>query len=367
MFFQRLNLFFKSFDWSLFFIVFVLISISLAIQYSLCLDLEKNNFTYFYRQLLFAGVGMFLFFLFSFLDYRSFKTYAFPLYFIFLILLAVVLFTGTTFRGTKGWLTIGTFNFQAVEFGKIVIVVILAKFWNAKIKNGIFIREIIQSGLLVLFPFILVFFQPDFGSASILFLVWFFILIVIDRQTKHFIWIFILGLIIALSLWNFVLVDYQKNRILTYLNPQADPFGRGYQISQSMVAIGSGKLWGRGLGLGPQSQLRFLPQTRTDFTFSVVAEELGLIGVSLIMVFYLILFYRFLKLTRVAYDDFALVLIIGFASIFLIQIAINIGMNIGLVPIIGITLPLLSYGGSSLITSLVMLGILQSILLHKTR
>ncbi len=366
MFLKRFFLFLKSFDWSLFFIVIILVSVGLAVQYSLCLSMEGSNFFYFNRQIIYAVTGIFLFFLFSFIDYRAFRAYAYLFYLLLLILLVLVLFTGTTLRGTKGWFAIGSFNFQIIELGKIVLVIILAKFWSVKIKNGVHLKEIILSIALISPAFILVIFQPDFGSAFILLAIWFFILVIIDRKIKHFLWIFIFGLVIFLSMWGFFLKNYQKERVLTYLNPQGDPFGKGYQIKQSIIAIGSGQLLGRGLGLGPQSQLRFLPQTRTDFIFSVIAEELGLVGIFLILFFYLILFYRLIKLTKSAYDDFAPILILGFASIFLIQVVINIGMNMGLFPIVGIPLPLLSYGGSSLVSTFVMLGILQSIILHKT-
>ena len=175
MFLKKYFSFFKSFDWSLFLIVFILISISLAIQYTLCLGLEQNDFTSFNHQLIFAILGIALFFLLSFIDYRNFKAHSHLLYFILLIILVLILFIGITLRGTKGWLALGPFNFQAVELAKIILVISLAKFWSAKIKNGIYFKEIILSGLLVLPPFILVLLQPDFGSASILLATWFLI------------------------------------------------------------------------------------------------------------------------------------------------------------------------------------------------
>lgn len=366
MFLKRFFLFLKSFDWSLFFIIFILLAINLAIQYTLSLGPEKNDFSFFTRQLAFSILGLILFFLFSFIDYRAYRAYANIFYIVILILLALVLVIGLTYRGTKGWIGIGNYNFQVIELGKIALVILLAKFWSVKIKSGIRIKEIFLSFIILLPAFILVLLQPDFGSFFVLFSIWFLILLIIDRKIKHFAWIFILGVVVFISMWFFVLKDYQKDRLLVYLNPERDPFYRGYQITQSIIAVGSGKFLGRGLGLGPQSQLRFLPQTKTDFVFSVIAEELGLAGIFLILILYFILFYRLVKMAKSAYDDFSLILILGFASIFLIQIIINIGMNIGLIPIVGIPLPLLSYGGSSLVSSLIIFGILQSILLHKT-
>lgn len=366
MFFKKFFLFLKSFDWSLFLIAFILVSVSLAVQYALSLDSGKNDLNFFNRQLAFSIFGLGLFFFFSFLDYRLFKTYAYPLYFLLLGLLILVIFIGATFRGTKGWLMIGPFNFQVVELGKIILIIVLAKFWSNKIKNGVYFKQIILSLILVSFPFILTLLQPDFGSGFIFLSIWFLVLMIIDSKIKHFIWIFTLSSLLFLLMWNFLLKDYQKERILTYLNSKSDPFGKGYQITQSIIAVGSGKLFGRGLGLGPQSQLHFLPQTKTDFIFSVIAEEMGFIGASLILSIYLILFYRLIRLTKSAYDDFALILILGTISLILVQVIINIGMNIGLIPIVGIPLPLLSYGGSSLVCTLMMLGILQSIFLHKT-
>ena len=366
MFFKKFFLFIKSFDWSLFFIIVVFLAISLAIQYTLSLGTENNDFSYFNRQLLFVAIGLVLFFIFSFIDYRAYRAYANIFYIVILALLVLVLIIGLTYRGTKGWIGIGNYNFQVIELGKIAAIILLAKFWSIRIKNGVNIKEIVLSFVMLLPAFILVLLQPDFGSFFVLFSIWFLILLIIDRKIKHFAWLFALGVVVFISMWFGTLKNYQKDRILVYLDPGKDPFGRGYQITQSMIAVGSGQLLGRGLGLGPQSQLRFLPQNRTDFVFSVIAEELGLVGISMILVFYFILFYRLLKMAKSAYDDFSLILILGFASVFLIQIIINVGMNIGIVPIIGIPLPFLSYGGSSLISSLIMMGILQSIILHKT-
>ncbi len=312
MFFKKFFLFLKSFDWSLFFIIVVFLAISLAIQYTLSLGTD-NNFSYFNRQLLFIAIGLVLFFIFSFIDYRAYRAYANIFYIIILALLVLVLIIGLTYRGTKGWIGLGEYNFQVIELGKISLVILLAKFWSNKIKSGVNIRGIVSSLIILLPAFILVLLQPDFGSFFVLFLIWFLILLIVDRKIKHFAWIFILGVIVFVSMWFGTLKNYQKDRVLTYLNPEKDPFGRGYQITQSMIAVGSGKLWGRGLGLGPQSQLRFLPQNKTDFVFSVIAEELGLVGVSIILIFYFILFYRLVKMAKSAYDDFSLILILGFA------------------------------------------------------
>ena len=172
-------------------------------------------------------------------------------------------------------------------------------------------------------------------------------------------------ILLAASIWLFFLQDYQKQRILTFVNPDSDPIGSSYQVSQSIIAVGSGKILGRGFGLGPQSQLNFLPAGQTDFIFSVIAEEFGLLGSLILILFYIILLYKIIKISTQVYDNFSMIICLGTVLYFFIQIILVIGMNIGLAPVVGLPLPLVSYGGSSLLVSMLLIGIIESIVIHQ--
>ncbi|PKL72381.1 rod shape-determining protein RodA [Candidatus Kuenenbacteria bacterium HGW-Kuenenbacteria-1] len=351
----------KQFDWIMIGAVFFLTVFGLIIQYSLSLNQEVISFSNFNKQLIFAIIGIILMFLISFLNFNSLKNYAIFLYIFILILLISVLFFGKTFRGTQGWINLPFgINFQIAELTKIILVIVLAKYWSNNIYNIQSFKHIILTGIITIIPFILIALQPDLGSALIFFGLWLGIIFIISKP-KILIKILILFVLIFGISW-FGLKDYQKDRIIIFVNPQVDPLGRGYQIIQSTIAIGSGQFWGRGLGLGPQSQLKFLPEARTDFVFAVIAEELGMIGSFLILGLFGILFYRFWEAIKKIKDDFNIFLILGFALVFFIEIFINIGMNIGIAPITGISLPFLSYGGSSLLTNLFIIGIIQSVI-----
>ncbi len=352
----------KQFDWIIIGVVFFLTILGLIIQYSLSLNQEVISFSNFNKQLIFAIIGLILMFSISFLNWNFIlKNYAIFLYFFILILLILVLFLGKTFRGTQGWINLPfEINFQIVELAKIILAITLAKYWSSKIYNIQSFKHVILTGIITLIPFILLVLQPDLGSALIFFGLWLGMIFLISKP-KNLILIFIIFILIFGIGW-FQLKEYQKNRIIFFINPQVDPLGKGYQIIQSTIAVGSGQLFGRGLGLGPQSQLKFLPEARTDFVFAVIAEELGMIGAFLVLSFFGILFYRLLKVIKIMRDDFNVFLILGFVSILFIEIFINIGMNVGLAPITGISLPFLSYGGSSLLVNLFMIGILQSII-----
>ncbi|MEK9130328.1 MAG: rod shape-determining protein RodA [Patescibacteria group bacterium] len=351
----------KRLDWIIIGAVFFLTILGLAIQYSLSLNQELINFSNFYKQLVFASIGFILMLLVSFLNWNFLKNSAIFLYILMTFLLALVLFFGQTLRGTQGWIVLPFgFSFQIAELAKIILVIILAKYWSSNICNIQNIKHVILTGIIAVIPFGLVFLQPDLGSALILFGLWLGMIFIVSSP-KNFIIILIIFFLIFGVGW-FQLKDYQKDRINVFLNPQADPLGRGYQVTQSIIAVGSGQFLGRGLGLGPQSQLKFLPEARTDFVFAAIAEELGMIGSFLIFGLFGVLFFRLWNMIKKIKDDFNAFLILGFSALFFIEIFVNIGMNIGIAPITGISLPFLSYGGSSLVTNLFIIGIIQSII-----
>lgn len=364
--FNRILFYLKRQDWLLTSLVVLLVCVGLLAIYSTSFSSEDQNTDVFYKQLIFAVIGLFLMFGISIIDYRFFRVYANLLYIIGGLLLVSVLIFGTEIRGTTGWIFFGDYGFQPVEFVKILLIILLAKYFAQTGQDFHRPKHYIVSGGLTVAYMFLVFLQPDFGSALVYFTVWLGLLFLLNVKRSYII-IILIAVAIVFSLgWNFMIEDYQKERITTFLYPNRDPLKTGYNITQSIVAVGSGQLWGRGLGLGSQSQLKFLPEHQTDFIYAVIAEELGLVGASLVLILFGVLFFRLLKLARQSNDDFSIFLISGIIIMLFFQVIINIGMNMGLAPVVGIPLPFVSAGGSSLLASLISIGLIQGIITHKT-
>lgn len=362
--FSRIKIYLKNFDWIIFTSVLLLICFGLAEIYSVALGRSQTDFLNFRKQIIFIILGLAMFFIFAFLDYRVLRSYSRHFYAIGLILLIGVLFLGQTVRGTKGWYGISDFGIQPVEFIKFVLILFFAKYFSSSsAKSNEFKRLLISGGGAFLF-IILVLAQPDFGSAFILFLLWISAIILAGFNKKYFIAIGLILVVIFSCSWYFALKDYQKQRIVTFLNPSFNPLGQGYNVSQAIIAVGSGGLSGRGIGFGSQSQLKFLPEAQNDFIFAVVAEELGFLGVSLVLLFFGIFFYRCLRHIKKVGDDFGVFFILGAISLIFIEMFINIGMNLGILPVVGISLPFLSYGGSGIISSLMLVGVIESIVIR---
>lgn len=352
----------KRFDWILFIPALLLVCFGLAAIYSVDLGKEGINFLDLKKQIVALAIGLVAFFSVSFIDYKAWKNYRYFLYIFILLLLAGVLIFGTSIRGTKGWFVLAGFNFQPVELAKFGLIVFLAYFFSQKGREMDLFRNIVLSGLGPAIACVLVILQPDFGSALLLFSIWLGMLIMAKIKWTHLLLIFLLFITAFVGAWFFAFQPYQKDRMMTFINPGADPLGRGYNITQSTIAVGSGNLFGRGLGFGSQSQLKFLPESHTDFIFSVIGEELGFAGVSLVLFFWGFIFYRLIRAARLVKDDFGLFLLIGIIVSFFVQIMLNIGMNIGVAPVAGVSLPLISYGGSSLIVSLLLIGVAESVI-----
>src|SRR3989338_1394866 len=362
--FNKLILYFKNFDWILFTAVILLVCFGLAEIYSVALGSSQLDLLNFKKQIVFVILGVILLFLLAGSDYHSLRSYSKHLYVLGLVLLIGVLFFGQTIRGTKGWYSLAGFNLQPVEFIKFILVLFLAKYFSSASPKTEEFKRLLISGSGVLLFIILVLAQPDFGSAFILFLTWLSLIVLIGFNRKYFL---IIGLILAVvfsGAWYFALADYQKERIVTFLNPSFNPLDQGYNVSQAIIAVGAGGLIGRGLGFGSQSQLKFLPEAQTDFIFAVVAEGLGFSGVLLILLFFGIFFYRCLYHLRRVNNDFGIFFILGSVSLIFIEMYINIGMNLGLLPVVGISLPFLSYGGSGLVSSLMLVGVIESIVIR---
>lgn len=308
------------------------------------------------QQAIFAVIGLGCYFILKKIGAHSLRVLVKPLYITVLALLIMTALLGLETRGSTRWIPIGPFNFQASEFAKPVLILALAHFWSTRRASW---KNIFLSFLIYLPIGFLVFRQPDLGTALTVTFIWISMLI---GANLSFIKMLIFGLVgtLAAPLSYFTLHDYQKERITSFLSPMQDPQGIGFHVIQSMIAVGSGQLTGRGLGRGTQSRLQFLPEFRTDFIFAFIAEELGFIGSMLVLALYTVLFVGLLRMLNKTSDHFMELLIVGVMGMLFFQIIINIGMNTGLLPITGITLPLLSYGGSSLITVFISLGLIAT-------
>ena len=314
------------------------------------------------RQGLFALVGLTGMFFLALYDYRGLKKLTPWLYLGVVAALLFVYFFGPAVRGSARWIDLGFFRLQPAEFAKLAMVIVMAKFLDQqgeKLKN---FRYIVLSAVYLAIPTVLILIEPDLGSSLIVFAVWAGMLIFSKIDKKHLLILFVCFLVLVTLAWSFFLHDYQRDRVHTFLDPSKDPQGQGYNVLQSIIAVGSGHYWGRGVGRGLQSQLDFLPERQTDFIFASTAEELGFIGSLVILGLFLLIFLRLIRSCQTARDNFGMYLSLGIFIMLLTQVVINIGMNIGILPVTGIPLPLMSLGGSSLITTLLSLGIVQSVI-----
>lgn len=304
--------------------------------------------------------------LLSFLDWRALREDPYLIliiYLVCLISLSFLFFFAPEIRGVRSWYKIGPISIDPIEFIKIALIILLAKYFSMRHVEMYQIKHILLSGIYVLLPATLIFLQPNLGSVLILISLWVGILLLSGIKIRHFLILcFCFALVFILS-WQFLLKDYQKARIFSFIYPK-DPLGLSWNQAQAKIAIGSGGILGQGLGKGPQTQYGFLPEPQTDFIFAAIAEETGLIGVSCLFFLFIILIWRILKITITSQTNFPRLFALGFSILLVSQIFINIGMNIGILPIIGISLPLISYGGSGLISTFLALGILQSIKSH---
>ena len=351
----------KYFDWYLVINTILLMIFSLATLYSLQLNVNNPNYTVFHRQLIFVALGLVLFFLISSINYRTWGDFYKVIIIATLIIMAGVLFLGVTIRGTSGWVRFFGQTFQPVELAKIGLIIFLAKYFSIHGQNPKIFKKIGLAAIPVMALVLLVVRQPDLGSAMILFLTFLGLVFLLPLRKKHLLTILVIILVLGTVFWLFFLQDYQKDRLLTFVQPQRDPLGTGYNVTQAIVSVGSGRLFGRGLGLGSQSQLNFLPEQQTDFIFAVIAEELGFVGSGLLLLMFFSLFMRIFWIARATSDNFGQLFALGILIYLSLQTIVNIAMNMGMAPVTGIPLPLVSYGGSSLLSVLIGLGIVQSL------
>ena len=348
-------------DWVLIVTALLLTGIGLLSLYST--SFGRADFSNFYKQAIFLGIGLVLMIVFSLFDYRILRGDPYLiliLYLVCLLGLAGLFFFAPEIRGVKGWYKLGSVSIDPIEFTKLILIMLLAKYFSMRHVELYRIRHILFSGFYVLLPCVLIFFQPDLGSVLILLALWLTILIVSGIRVRAFLLIILCGLLVLSLGWSFLLKDYQKERISSFVT-QTDPLGAGWTRAQSEIAIGSGGVFGQGFKQGSQSQYGFLPEPQTDFIFSAIAEEFGLMGVLVMFVLFSILIWRIIRIALNSQSNFPRIFASGLAVLLFLQIFINIGMNLGILPIIGISLPFISYGGSGLIICFIAIGILQNI------
>lgn len=344
-------------DWWIIAALVPLLILSLSSINSLMID----NGSFFVKQSIWIFISFSVLFISASFD-LSFLKKSKNILFIygFGILLLILLFVfGLTANGATSWFSLGGATFQPADLMKLLLILILAKYLARRHVEIRSVKHILITGLYFIIPFFLIFLQPDFGSAIILFGIWFGMIMISGISKKHLLVLMIGGISLFSLMWVFVLQDYQKNRIRSFIDPLSDIQGTGYNAYQSTIAVGSGKLLGKGVGYGTQSRLSFLPEYETDFIFAAIAEEWGFIG-SLIIIFSL--FFIIIRILINAYSmksNFELLFAFGLACYFMTHVVINIGMNIGIMPVTGVTLPFVSYGGSHLVVEFLSLGLLM--------
>lgn len=353
----------KKFDWVLVSLSMTVIAFGLVSLYSS----SGETLLAFKKQILWISIGFFLMILIGLFDYRILKNYKAPSLILYvgstLLLLGILVF-GVSVRGAESWYRVGFISIEPVEFAKIALIVLFAKYFSMRHIEMYRMRHIIASGIYMFFPAFLVFVQPDIGSVLILMSIWLGIMIIAGIKIKHVAVLTLIGVVTFFLAWNFLFHPYQKERLLGFLSPETDPRGAGYNVLQSAISIGSGGVFGRGIGEGTQTQLGFLPEPHTDFIYAAIAEELGFTGVVLLLSCLLLLLLRIMNIAKSTGNNFARLVAAGFFVMIFSEIFINIGMTLGLLPVTGIPLPFVSYGGSSMISLFLMLGVLQSIKSH---
>lgn len=356
----------QNFDWVLLILLIIIAGVSILNLYSSTYPIrEIGGAQIFKKQIYWFLIGFFVFFMMTTFNYSLLERMAFPAYFISVILLVIVLIVGKVSSGSQRWLVLGPISFQPSELMKIAMVMVLAKFFSEQGGSSEYrLRDLWQPFLLILFPFAFILKEPDLGTALFLALLSASMVLIAKVHWKSLLIFFAACASFAPFVW-IGLKDYQRARIMTFINPDMDPLGAGYHINQSKIAIGSGFLWGKGFLQGTQTRLHFLPEQHTDFAFSVLAEEWGLIGSVALLFLYLFLILWGLNIARSSKDRFGSMMAIGIVGIVFWQVVINVGMVTGLLPVVGIPLLLFSYGGSSLITSMAALGLLMNISMRR--
>jgi rod shape determining protein RodA len=354
----------KKFDWLLIGSALLLVGFGLfSIWSSSSSHFTSSDYSNFYKQIFFLVISFLTLITVSFVDNRTIRenpAIMFIFYLVCVVLLIGVFFFAPEIKGIQSWYKIGFVSFDPIEPTKLILILILAKYFSKRHVELYNLKHIIYSGAYVALPALLIFFQPEFGSVAILLMIWISILFISGIRIRHFLLLVLVFILTGVLGWNVLLKDYQKDRLFGFIAPHEDPLGKGWNQNQSKISIGAGGLLGTGIGKGSQTQYGFLPEPHTDFIFSAIAEEMGFVGVFILLGLFMLLYIRILKIAFNARSNFCRLFASGVAISIFAQMFINIGMNLGLLPVIGIPLPLVSYGGSNLIFNFIALGILQN-------
>lgn len=354
---------FTHFDWLIFLSAAALAVIGIVNLYSAAASLGSQIYL---KQFYWFIIGLAAVFIIVLFSYSQLERFAYSFYGATITLLAAVYLFGKSAGGAKRWLDFGFVSFQPSEFAKIALVVMLAKYFNEVVvpKEGMSMKDIMLPVFILAVPFVLVAKQPDLGTALILLCIFISMTLFVKVRWKTVLGVSIASLPLIPLVWHF-LKDYQKARLLGFINPSIDPLGTGYHIKQSKIAVGSGGFLGKGFMNGTQGQLKFLPERHTDFAFSVFAEEWGFIGSVVVIALFLIIILWGLHIAQNSKDRFASLLAFGISSLFFWHAAVNLGMVIGLLPVVGVPLPFISYGGSFLLTVMLGIGILINVSMRR--
>ncbi len=313
------------------------------------------------RQALWLGLGLLVFFAAFLFDYQLLTSFGLTIYGGSLVLLILVLLIGKEAGGAQSWLGVGSVRFQPSEFAKIATALLLARYVAGCNRSVLKVNEILVASLIAAIPMALVSLQPDLGGAAMFVPMLAGVLLIAGIQWRLLVTAFVLVLALGAGVWNFAMFDYQKERIKTFVSPDRDPLGAGYQLRQSKIAVGSGRFLGRGYKQGTQSQLRFLPARHTDFILAVLAEEWGFLGVVTVLVLYFVYILNGAQVAMRARDRRGVLLAVGLLSGFSFHVLYNTAMVVGLLPITGIPLPFLSYGGSFILTNFAVTGLILGV------
>jgi rod shape determining protein RodA len=357
----------KDFDKTLLVITFIICAGGLFILYS-ATQVKNLPFveSYVFRQMSWIAIATMALLLIVNISYQKFIDISYVLYAINVILLALVLILGSERLGAQRWFAIGDFAFQPSEFIKISFILVLASILGSKRVNLEYARGLALPLVSLAVPFVLVLIQPDLGTALLLLPIFFAMMYVGGARVKHLVILALSGLAVMPLFWH-LLRDYQKQRLLVFLNPNVDPLGAGYTIIQSKIAVGSGGLIGKGWLSGTQNQLNFLPERHTDFIFSVIGEEWGLFGALILILLFFMIIRRSLDIASSTNDMYGKLVAVGIITLLTLQVVINIAMTIGFMPVVGIPLPLVSYGGSSMLTSFIAIALLLNVGMRRSR
>ena len=355
------------FDWGLLALTFMLGFFGLMTLYSAVMaGVPTPQKALFVKQLIWYGIGLAAMLVCLLFNYKLLERWGLVVYLACVLMLVWVMFFGKYVGGSRRWLVVGPLTLQPSELVKIAVIIVLARHYAKYVSSrGFSLRDLQVPAALTLIPFVLILQQPDLGTAGLLVLIAATMTLFVKIERRSLLFMVGTALVMVFPVWFFVLKDYQKQRILTLFNPEGDPLGTGYHIIQSKIAIGSGFLTGKGFLQGTQNALSFPPEQHTDFIFSVLAEEWGFLGASILILAFLVFLFWSLNIAFGCREPFGTILAVGITAMIAWQFVINIGMVMGLMPVVGVPLPFISYGGSSLLTTLICVGILMNISMRR--